>query len=470
MIIIRHIYSYMFPYLRFILLIIILTAPVACKEVAYVYGEGGGRVLQEMNLTMHNGSDVVAYTVSLGEGSDVQPNKIKSTSADIIRDDIGKKVNQLNTPVIEEGSILIGNISGDKRIDQICSIYGYLVSNWIYKADWKGLEYFQYSNESLKYGKDVNKSGKGDCDDFSILLAALIESVGGTPRIIFAYGPQGGHAYAQVYIGQDIGHDSKVSRMIEWLKSEYGIKEVYTIKDDAYDDVWLNLDWWKDPMTSKDVVKHPGGPLFNANDFVLAYSDNNRNNWTSLTPVPEHPMAKFSVSKDYPNATENVTFDASKSRDPDTDIKAWNWDFGDGKKGQGETAVHSYSQGGTYIVTLTVTDNDDKEKSSQYTQTIEVNGLPIPVIDYEPMQPQQKDAIDFNASQSYDPDPGGSIKKYYWEFGDGEKSIRKHPSPYKYESNGSYNVSLTVEDDKGATNTTFVIIKVNLPPCSPHEN
>jgi parallel beta-helix repeat protein len=177
---------------------------------------------------------------------------------------------------------------------------------------------------------------------------------------------------------------------------------------------------------------------------------------------------------DNPNSLENVTFDASESKDLDTEIKAWNWDFGDGGKGEGKTAIHSYHQGGSFPVTLTVTDNDDVEKSSKHTKAIEVNGLPIPVIEYTPIDPQLDDAIDFDASQSRDPDPQGSIKSYYWEFDDGETSTRMHPSPHKYESNGSYAVSLTVEDDKGAAAKTSVIVKVNLPPSAnfiitPHE-
>ncbi len=429
----------------------------ASKEVAYVYDEGGGHELK--NVTAHSGTDVIAYTVSLGEGSSSTSSKI-STTGDAIKIDITRKINKLNRPIIKEGSKLIGNISGDRRIDQICSIYEYSVSNWIYKADWTGSEYFQYSNESLEYGQDVNKQGKGDCDDFSIFLAALIESVGGTPRIIFAYGPAGGHAFAQVYLG--VGYDSKVSRMVDWLKSKYGVKEVYTFKDEATEDVWLNLDWWKDPKTSKDVVKHPGGPLFNATDFVYAYQDD-RENWTALTPVPMPPIAKFSISNANPNAGENVTFDASESSDVDTMIKAWNWDFGDGKRDSGKSVNHAYSKGGRYNVTLTVTDDDEVEKSSRSNKTIDINELPVPIMTYKPKDPKLGDSIDFDASRSYDLDIGGMIKKYYWEFGDGEDS-RKMQSSYRYDTNGSYTVSLTVEDNKGAKNTTSLKLKVNLPP------
>lgn len=462
----------MFKYSCICLAIIILIGLTSCKEVVYVYDEDGSHLIEDTNITYHNGTEAFTYTVSMSEEGTSKYNKIKSTPDDI-KEDITKKINKLNDPVRKKGSILTGNLPGDKRIDQICSIYEYVAPNWGYKADWKGLEYFQYSNESLENGQEANKSGQGDCDDFSILLAALIESVGGTPRIIFAYGPLGGHAYAQVYLGQDTGSNSKVSRMIEWLKSNYKNKDIYAVKDDETDDVWLNLDWWKDSKANEDEVEYyPGGPLFNANDYILAYSDD-RVNWTSLNPVPLPPIAKFSISKangegnSIFSARENITFDASESRDPDTKIKSWKWDYGDGKNGTGKIVSHAYSRGAKYNVTLTVIDSDDRDnKKNQSTKTIDINGLPIPIINYEPKDPMLGGYVKFDASQSMDPDQGGSIKDYKWDFGDGVKPSWSwpHPDPHKYLANGTYTVNLTVEDDKGATNTSSAEIKINLPP------
>ena len=52
-----------------------------------------------------------------------------------------------------------------------------------------------------------------------------------------------------------------------------------------------------------------------------------------------------------------ITFKATGSSDPDGSIVKYEWDFGDGVTGTGQTATHGYTSAGSYTVTLTVTDN-----------------------------------------------------------------------------------------------------------------
>ena len=54
---------------------------------------------------------------------------------------------------------------------------------------------------------------------------------------------------------------------------------------------------------------------------------------------------------------ENIVFDGTKSTDSDGSLEEYIWDFGDDTTGSGATITHSYSEAGSYIVTLTVTDN-----------------------------------------------------------------------------------------------------------------
>jgi len=52
-----------------------------------------------------------------------------------------------------------------------------------------------------------------------------------------------------------------------------------------------------------------------------------------------------------------ISFDGSGSSDPDGDVLTYAWDFGDGGTATGSLATHTYAAGGSFDVTLMVTDN-----------------------------------------------------------------------------------------------------------------
>ena len=54
---------------------------------------------------------------------------------------------------------------------------------------------------------------------------------------------------------------------------------------------------------------------------------------------------------------EVVTFDASRSTDPDGNIIKYSWDFGDKTNETGAKVSHTYTQPGTYTVRLRVRDS-----------------------------------------------------------------------------------------------------------------
>jgi PKD repeat protein len=93
----------------------------------------------------------------------------------------------------------------------------------------------------------------------------------------------------------------------------------------------------------------------------IAFADNTSGIWfTSLYEVKpqanEPPVADFSFSPQRGIAPLRVNFDASPSYDPDGNIVAYEWNYGDGKTATGETVAHTFKRG-IYSVTLTVTDN-----------------------------------------------------------------------------------------------------------------
>lgn len=72
------------------------------------------------------------------------------------------------------------------------------------------------------------------------------------------------------------------------------------------------------------------------------------------------------------NVNVPVTFDGSASYDSDaTDVIVnYAWTFGDGATGAGMTPQHTYTIPGTYIVTLTVTDDEGQSDTNETTTTI----------------------------------------------------------------------------------------------------
>jgi len=69
-------------------------------------------------------------------------------------------------------------------------------------------------------------------------------------------------------------------------------------------------------------------------------------------------------------ADTSVSFDASNSTD-NMAIVSYEWDFGDGTTGTGKTTTHTYTEPGTYNVTLTVKDAADNSKTDSITITVE---------------------------------------------------------------------------------------------------
>ncbi|MDY0392376.1 MAG: PKD domain-containing protein [Candidatus Bipolaricaulis sp.] len=88
------------------------------------------------------------------------------------------------------------------------------------------------------------------------------------------------------------------------------------------------------------------------------------------------PTASFTFSPPNPDPGENVTFNAAASSDPDGTITAYSWNFGDGTTGTGVNITKAYTSAGTYVVTLTVTDNLGATGTT--TRTIQVGTPPPP--------------------------------------------------------------------------------------------
>ena len=143
---------------------------------------------------------------------------------------------------------------------------------------------------------------------------------------------------------------------------------------------------------------------------------------------------------------EEISFDGSGSYDNDGTIVSYLWDFGDGETSTEQNPIHVYAQDGNYDVWLTVTD-DDYATDEEMTMTLVVDVDPVadfsasPISGTEPLPVELSDL-----SASYD-----MISSWLWDFGDGVTSTEQNP--VHVFSEGTYTVSLTVQEGDGDSDT-----------------
>jgi PKD repeat protein len=202
---------------------------------------------------------------------------------------------------------------------------------------------------------------------------------------------------------------------------------------------------------------------------VLVVQDNsgNRDSTSQTVSVTEgdSPTASFVYSPTNPAENEIIYFNALESEDPDGDVVSFDWDFGDGTTGTGETVTHQYGSSGSFTVLLKVTDDDGNVDTTIQTISIGDNEIPVASFTYSPSNPAVDQDIYFNAQDSSDPD--GSIVSYEWDLGDGTTNSGVSVT-HRYGSSGTYTVYLRVTDNSGNTDSTTQTITVsdNLSPTA----
>lgn len=178
------------------------------------------------------------------------------------------------------------------------------------------------------------------------------------------------------------------------------------------------------------------------------------NTETELVIVNPLPAPNFDHNGPVCETDSVEFFDLSTT--PNGYIVIWEWDFGDGNTTtvnfpNSPNVSHYYGATGTFQVTLTVTDSD----SCQNSTLKNVNVVPDPVANFTNSTACDGDPVQFTDLSSIN--NGGNIVSWLWDFADPASGVNNSSNlqnpTHVFTSAGSYNVSLTVTNINGCTDS-----------------
>ena len=259
------------------------------------------------------------------------------------------------------------------------------------------------------------------------------------------------------------------------------------------------------PFSATDTVKHTYGDNGTYTVTLTVRDDDGGTTTKTVSVVVSNVAPTAGAGGPYSgNEASAITF-AGTASDAGSDDLTFTWDWGDGTaaavstyRNNGtsadplpsplgtypfsatDTVKHTYGDNGTYTVTLTVRDDDGG--TTTRTVTVTVNNL-VPTADAGgPYSGTEGNAISFTGAAS---DTGSDDLMFTWDWGDGTPATvttyhnngagaDPMPSPlgkypfsatntvkHTYGDNGTYTVTLLVQDDDGGVTTRTISVSVN---------
>jgi hypothetical protein len=146
------------------------------------------------------------------------------------------------------------NITGKASgydIEDACDVFDYVNEHWKYRYD-KNAEFFFGASQT------INEGYNGDCDDYSIVMSALLKNMGFNTRVVTATNKSYGHAYPELYIGND---EKTAREVMSYVQGRYSYAEDIWYSNRKLEagglQYWLNFDW-----SGSNGYRHPGGIYF----------------------------------------------------------------------------------------------------------------------------------------------------------------------------------------------------------------
>ena len=145
------------------------------------------------------------------------------------------------------------HLSLNRKWVQFFSIFKEIYSQWKYVYDPVDEDYYSQASNTLKQ-LEYDDFFKGDCDDYSIMMAATIKSIGGEVRLVRTVVQQGDREVGHMYPEVKIGGEKDLEMVVYLIKNIYFTEEAKGKSIFYYQDskgfIWLNFDY-NDP--------YPGG-------------------------------------------------------------------------------------------------------------------------------------------------------------------------------------------------------------------
>lgn len=176
------------------------------------------------------------------------------------------------------------------------------------------------------------------------------------------------------------------------------------------------------------------------------------------------PTVSFTTSPASPVEDQITTFTATTTVATNHRITRYDWNWGDGTTSQTSNAsiTHTFSDKGSFVVTVTVT--DDLSQTASSTASVTVGSGVTASFTNSPTNATTADTVQFNGSDSTAPG-GATIEIWSWDFGDGsaEESSSGSTASHRFAAARTYVVRLTVTDSEGREGTTTKTITISSP-------
>jgi len=251
---------------------------------------------------------------------------------------------------------------------------------------------------------------------------------------------------------------------IEPNPAVYG-KTIYFYGDDTADNPVVNWEWKSNKNGRFGSSKNCQTSSLSLGSHTISFRIQDKNGeWSnydqatleiqsSSTPNQKPTAQIVTITPTTANYSESIYFHGL-GQDSDGTIESYRWTSNiDGIISSDSTFYKSDLSIGTHTISFKVEDNDGEWSS---TETEQIIILENPTSDNKPpvanpggpYTGQVGYTINFDGSESYDPDTDDIISSYYWDFGDGNTGTGKEPT-HTYTSAQDYTVYLTVTDNNG---------------------